>query len=30
VASIAFGLLLGHQVGFEDGLFTGNATWTPQ
>ena len=30
VASIAFGLLLAHRIGFVDGLFTAAPTWTPQ
>jgi hypothetical protein len=30
VASIGFGLFLVHRIGFVDGLFTANATWTPQ
>jgi high-affinity nickel-transport protein len=29
VASIGFGLLLAHQIGFVDGLFTTTPTWTP-
>lgn len=29
-ASIAFGLYLAHQVGFSNGLFTGNPVWTPK
>jgi hypothetical protein len=29
-ASIAFGLYLAHQIGFADGLFTGNAAWSPK
>ena len=29
-ASIAFGLYLAHQVGFANGLFTGNPVWTPK
>jgi hypothetical protein len=29
-ASIAFGLYLAHQVGFANGLFTGNPIWTPR
>jgi hypothetical protein len=28
VASIAFGLWLAHQIGFEDGLFTATPRWT--
>jgi hypothetical protein len=28
VASIAFGLFLAHRIGFVDGLFTGDPTWT--
>ena len=28
VASIAFGLFLAHHLGFVDGLFTGDPTWT--
>jgi hypothetical protein len=28
VVSIAFGLFLAHRIGFVDGLFTGDATWT--
>lgn len=27
--SVAFGLLLAYRIGFVDGLFTGNPTWTP-
>lgn len=27
VASIGFGIWLGHQIGFEDGLFTGSPRW---
>ena len=30
VASIAFGLLLAHRIGFVDGLFTTAPAWTPQ
>ena len=30
VASIAFGLLLAHRIGFVDGLFTSAPAWTPQ
>jgi hypothetical protein len=30
VASIAFGLILAHRVGFVDGLFAGTVTWTPR
>src|SRR3954468_22451542 len=30
VASIGFGLLLAHRIGFVDGLFTTTPTWTPQ
>ena len=30
VASIAFGLLLAHRIGFVDGLFTAAPAWTPQ
>ena len=30
VASIAFGLLLAHRIGFVDGLFTSAPSWTPQ
>ena len=30
VASIAFGLLLAHRIGFVDGLFTAAPEWTPQ
>jgi len=30
VASIAFGLLLVHRIGFVDGLFTSAPAWTPQ
>ena len=30
VASIVFGLYLAHQVGFGNGLFTGNPVWTPK
>ncbi len=29
VASIAFGLVLAHRIGFVDGLFTAAPTWTP-
>ena len=29
VASIGFGLLLAHHIGFVDGLFTTSPTWTP-
>lgn len=29
VASIAFGILLAHRVGFVDGLFTATPQWTP-
>jgi high-affinity nickel-transport protein len=29
VASIGFGLLLAHRIGFVDGLFTATPTWTP-
>ena len=29
-ASIAFGLYLAHQIGFTNGLFTGNPIWTPK
>ena len=29
VASIGFGLLLVHRIGFVDGLFTAAPTWTP-
>jgi hypothetical protein len=29
VASIGFGLLLAHRIGFVDGLFTTTPTWTP-
>jgi cytochrome c biogenesis protein CcdA len=29
VASIGFGLLLAHRIGFVDGLFTTAPTWTP-
>jgi high-affinity nickel-transport protein len=29
VLSIALGLLLIYEIGFVDGLFTGNPTWTP-
>lgn len=29
VASIAFGLLLAHRIGFVDGLFTATPAWTP-
>jgi high-affinity nickel-transport protein len=29
IVSVALGLLLIYQVGFVDGLFTGNPTWTP-
>ena len=29
VASIGFGLLLVHRIGFVDGLFTANPAWTP-
>jgi hypothetical protein len=29
VASIAFGLLLAHRIGFVDGLFTATPEWTP-
>ena len=28
--SLAFGLFLAHKIGFRDGLFTSQATWTPQ
>jgi hypothetical protein len=30
VASIAFGLILAHRVGFVDGLFAATATWVPR
>jgi hypothetical protein len=30
VASIAFGLILAHRVGFVDGLFAATATWAPR
>ena len=30
VASIGFGLLLAHRIGFVDGLFTTAPTWTPR
>ena len=30
VASIAFGLVLAHRVGFVDGLFTATPTWVPR
>jgi high-affinity nickel-transport protein len=30
VASIGFGLLLVHRIGFVDGLFTASAAWTPR
>jgi uncharacterized membrane protein YhiD involved in acid resistance len=29
VASIGFGLLLVHRIGFVDGLFTAAPTWAP-
>jgi cytochrome c biogenesis protein CcdA len=29
VASIAFGLVLAHRIGFVDGLFTADPSWTP-
>ena len=29
VVSLAFGLLLAYQIGFVDGLFTGQPRWTP-
>ncbi|HUF28142.1 MAG TPA: hypothetical protein VMM18_14295 [Gemmatimonadaceae bacterium] len=29
-ASIAFGLFLAHQIGFEDGLFTATPEWSPK
>ena len=29
VASIAFGLVLAHRIGFVDGLFTASPEWTP-
>jgi high-affinity nickel-transport protein len=29
VLSIAFGLYLGYQIGFVDGLFTGDYHWEP-
>jgi high-affinity nickel-transport protein len=29
-ASIAFGLYLAHQIGFTEGLFTGDPVWTPK
>jgi hypothetical protein len=29
-ASLAFGLVLVHHIGFVDGLFTGNPTWVPR
>lgn len=28
--SLVFGLYLAHKIGFRDGLFTSQATWTPQ
>jgi high-affinity nickel-transport protein len=30
MASIAFGLVLAHHIGFVDGLFTAAPSWTPQ
>ena len=30
VASVAFGLVLAHRIGFVDGLFTAAPSWTPQ
>ena len=30
LVSIAFGLLLAYQIGFGDGLFTGNPNWAPR
>ncbi len=30
MASIGFGLLLAHRIGFVDGLFTASPSWTPQ
>ena len=30
VASIVFGLMLAHQIGFIDGLFAASPTWTPK
>ena len=30
VGSIAFGLFLGHRIGFVDGLFTAAPSWVPQ
>ena len=30
VASIAFGLVLAHRIGFVDGLFTSAPVWTPR
>jgi high-affinity nickel-transport protein len=30
VVSLAFGLFLVYQIGFVDGLFTSNPTWTPE
>ena len=30
VASLAFGLLLAHHIGFTEGLFTGAPTWMPR
>ena len=29
ILSLAFGLYLGYQIGFVDGLFTGTFHWTP-
>lgn len=29
-ASIAFGIFLAHQIGFEDGLFTATPEWSPK
>ena len=29
-ASIALGLYLAHQIGFTNGLFTGNPIWAPK
>lgn len=30
LASVAFGLVLAHRIGFVDGLFTGAPAWTPR
>ena len=29
VASVVFGLVLAHRIGFVDGLFTAAPAWTP-